>query len=191
MDASLLPLDVRPADLQARYTREDLIRLSGQSIDAILALIRDLPDAAVTFQPEDPDAHDEWAATPEEVTMAWTLAHVIAHVTASAEERAAHGSMLARGVEIRGRCRYEVPWWSLTTLDDLVARLEESRRMRLAFLETWPDRPHLDNVFNHKSYIDLFGLMNPVGMVLFGLQHEVEHLPQIAEIVRQARAALT
>src|SRR5207247_3062687 len=128
-------------------------------------------------------------ATPEECTIAWTLAHVIVHTTASAEERAAHGSMLARGTQVKGRNRYEVPWESVTTTAQLVHRLEESRRMRVAFLQTWPDQPFLDNYYDQRAYIDKYGLLNAVGMTLLGLKHDVDHLPQIEAIVRQAEEA--
>jgi hypothetical protein len=63
--------------------------------------------------------------------------------------------------------------------------------MRLAFYETWPDEPHLENIYDQRTYVEKYGPMNAVGMTLFGLKHDIEHLPQIAEIVRQAREALS
>lgn len=58
--------------------------------------------------------------------------------------------------------------------------------MRLAMLDAWPDAPLLDNTI---TLIPRFGPMNAVGRDLLGLKHQHGHLPQIAEITRQARAA--
>jgi hypothetical protein len=185
------PADVKLADIQENYTREDLIEITNDIIDRMLDCVRGIPDSFVTFTPIDPEADDPWAATEHELNVAWTLAHVIVHATASAEERASHGSMLARGTQIKGRNRYEIPWQTITTTERLVDRLEESRRMRLAFYETWPDEPHLENIYDQRTYVEKYGPMNAVGMTLFGLKHDIEHLPQIAEIVRQAREALS
>jgi hypothetical protein len=183
------PAGMKLADLQDGMTREDLIFFTNSMIDAMLELVKNIPDLFVTFVPDDPDAEDAWAATEDEKNIAWTLGHVIVHTTASAEERAAHGSMLARGTQIKGRNRYETPWETIGTTAQVIQRLEESRRMRLAFLDTWPDQPHLDNIYDQKSYVEAYGELNAVGMTLMGLKHDSEHLPQIAEIVRQAEAA--
>lgn len=190
MDAVIFPPDMTIADVQGRYTREDLIQITHQVIDAMLGMVRDVPDSFVTFLPEDPLADDPWCSSPENRYLAWTLGHVIVHTTASAEERAVHGSMLARGAEVKGRSRYETPWQTVTTTQQIVQRLEESRRMRLAFLDTWPDAPHLDNLYQQRQYVERYGAMNAVGMTLFGIKHELEHLGQIEEIVRQAKEAL-
>lgn len=190
IDALVFPPDAKIADLQASYTREDLADITHAIIDHMLDLVRSASDSFVTFIPEDPLADDPWTANPDDRHMPWTLAHVIVHTTASAEERYAHGSMLARGTEIKGRNRYETPWQSVITTQQLVQRLEESRRMRLAFLDTWPDEPHLDNFYDQRSYVERYGPMNAVGMTLFGLKHEVEHLGQLADIIRQAQEAL-
>jgi hypothetical protein len=183
------PANMKLADLQADFNREDLIFFTNSMIDTMLELVREVPDLFVTFMPDDPQADDPWAASEDEKAIAWTLGHVIVHTTASSEERAAHGSMLARGTQIKGRNRYEVPWETVTTTAQIVARLEESRRMRLGFLDTWPDAPQLDNIYDQKSYVDAYGPLNAVGMTLMGLKHDSEHLPQISEIVRQAQAA--
>lgn len=183
------PEDVKIADMQERYTREDLIRVTNDMIDAMLDLVRGVPDQFATFMPNDPDADDPYAANIEDCHIAWTLAHVIVHTTASSEERAAHGSMLARGTSVKGRNRYEVAWETVTTTAQMVQRLEESRRMRLAFLDTWPDQPLLSNIYDQRAYIEKYGALNAVGMTLLGLKHDVEHLPQIEMIVRQAEEA--
>ena len=70
---------------------------------------------------------------------------MIVHTTASSEEAAFIAAELARGVEFHGRSRSEVPWETVTTIEQCRHRLEESRRMRLATLQIWPDEPDLDN----------------------------------------------
>jgi hypothetical protein len=178
--------DITMAELCAGLTPEDLRRLTHEMIDAQLALISQCTDADVVFVPSDPQAHDEAAATAEETSIAWTLGHVIVHVTASSEESAALAAELARGVAFHGRSRWEVPWPTVTTIAQCRARLEESRRMRLASLEMWPDQPRLDNTYQawengpHINTIERF---------VRGLSHDDSHLAQIAEIVRQAQAA--
>jgi hypothetical protein len=174
------------SELVGGLTRGDLRDLTHEMTDTILSLIADCVDADVVFEPDDPVADDPFAATPEEVHMPWTLGHVVVHTTASAEESAAVAAELARGVEYRGRSRYEVPWQEMRTIEGCRHRLEESRRMRLASLEMWPDEPHLENVY--EVWPDSPGV-NAVGRFALGLMHEESHLGQIADIVRQARLA--
>ncbi|GAB4213399.1 MAG: DinB family protein [Roseiflexaceae bacterium] len=167
-------------------TPQDLRDLTNEMIDTMLDLVKDCTDHDVTFQPVDPQANDTYAANDAERGIAWTLGHVIVHVTASSEESAFLAAELARGVEFHGRSRYEVPWESVTTIAQVNQRLEESRRMRLASLELWPRQPHLDNTR------DLGFLPDPVnayGQFALGLAHDSSHLGQIGEIVRQAKAA--
>ena len=135
------------AALVADLTRDDLRDLTNEMINTILGLIAECVDADLVFEPVDPGAHDPFAATPEEVDLAWNLGHVVAHTTASAEEAAAIAAELARGVEYHGRSRSEVPWEEMETITGCRQRLEESRRMRLASLEMWPDQPHLENAY--------------------------------------------
>lgn len=164
----------------------DLPKLTNEMLDAMLALIADCDDAAVTFVPQDPEANDTFASSVEDVDLAWTLGHVIVHVTASAEESAFIAAELARGVE-RGaaRSRYEVPWQSVTTIQRCRARLQESRRMRLASLEMWPQPPHLENTYELAPHL----IHNPISRFVAGLAHDDSHLEQIKKIVAQARAA--
>jgi hypothetical protein len=162
---------------------DDLRRLTGEMIDAMLGLIAGCTDADVTLVPDDPAAEDTFATDPDEAHLAWTLGHVIVHVTASSEEAAFLAAELARGVPHReGRSRFEVPWRTVTTIGQCRQRLEESRRMRLASLDLWPDPPHLDNLFPSRSGAHY----NAVVRFVFGLWHDDSHLGQIAEIVRQA-----
>ena len=175
------------SELVQNLTVSDLRRYTDEMIDALLALTAACNDADVTFQPIDPDAHDEYAATEAEVNMAWTLGHVIVHVTASAEESAFLAAELARGVKFHGRSRYEVPWPTVTTIAQLRDRLEESRRMRLASLELWPAPPHLDNAYEIPGRPS--GPINCLTRFMLGLRHDDSHLDQIREIVRQSQPA--
>ena len=109
------------------------------------------------------------------------------HVTASSEEGAAFSSLLARGLEGTERPRYETPWREVTTQAQCVQRLEESRRMRLAFLDTWPDNPHLDTLRQLPPRLEeRVGKLNAKGSLIFGLSHEIGHYAQIEEAKRQA-----
>lgn len=172
-------------ELVAEIDQEGLEQLTNEMIDKMLSQIDGCVDADVVFVPEDPGAEDTFAANSADAHLPWTLGHVIVHVTASSEESAFLAAELARGVEMHGRSRYEVPWESVTTIAQCRARLEESRRMRLASLALWPDQPHLDN-----QYIPWpkLGEINAVGRFVLGLRHDWDHLGQIDEIVRQAKA---
>lgn len=173
--------------LCADLAPDDLRRLTGEMVEAMLDLIAACTDADVVFVPDDPEAEDPYAATEEEMNQPWTLGHVIVHTTASAEESAFIAAELARGVpRERGRSRSEVPWQAITTIDQCRQRLEESRRMRLASLDLWPDQPYLDNTYQP---IKRYEPMNAVVRFVYGLLHDDDHLGQMADIVRQARAA--
>lgn len=174
------------AELTDGLTAVDLAALTDEMIDAILDLIEGCTDEDVVFVPVDPNAHDAAAADNKDVDLAWTLGHVIVHVTASSEEAAAMAAEMARGVERSGRSRWETPWETVTTMEQVYQRLEESRRMRLASLGMWPDEPHLEVV---RDYSWMPGSINAVGRFAMGLNHDSDHLGQIAEIVRQAKAA--
>ncbi len=181
-------------DLATELGPTDLRRETNKMIDTMLDLIAGCVDEDVTFVPDDPDAYDSAAATAEEVHLSWTLGHVIVHVTASAEEAAYQAVELARGVRYRRlRSRYEVPWQTVTTIGQCRQRLEESRRMRLASLEMWPDQPFLDNTFKLQVgpavVTDGQPQANCIVRFMLGLMHDDDHLGQIAEIVRQAKAA--
>lgn len=154
---------------------------------ALMAQVRDLVAAArdpdLTFVPDDPQAVDTVATDPSEEHLAWTAGHVVVHLTASAEEAAFLAAELARGVEAHGRSRREVPWTSVTTVDACLNRLDESERMIVATLGTWPDAPHLDVVFvNSRGSV-----RNAPARFLGGLMHADEHIEQVAGILRQAR----
>lgn len=184
MKAIAIPEGQKVADLQGNYTQADLIRLTNASIDHLQALLQGLPDAAVTFTPIDPAASDPYAKTGEG-EIAWNLGHLIAHVTASAEEGAAISAEMARGIQREGRSRYETPWESITSIAQCLQRLEESRRIRLAYLNAWPDQPHLELLVETRWA----GSMNAIGRALAGLTHETGHYAQIEDAIRQFRRA--
>lgn len=164
----------------------DLRRLTNEMVDAQLAIIAESTDADVVANIVDPDANDTFAANAEDVGLSWTLGHVIVHTTASAEESAALAVELARGVEFHGRSRSEVPWEQVTTIAQCRARLEESRRMRLASLDMWPDQPYLENTY--EPYAGR-GAYNAIARFVGGLSHDDSHLGQIERLAREARAA--
>jgi hypothetical protein len=165
-------------------TKADLRRLTNEVLDAAQKQLRRCVDADVTFVPLDPHAVDTDAGSADEVNVAWTLGHIVVHMTATAEESAALAAELARGVAYHGRSRREVPWQTVKTLAQCRARLEESRRMCRASLDMWPDQPDLAN-----TYIPWEGAsaMGPVERFLLGLQHESDHLEQLRDVIGQAR----
>ncbi|HEX6287831.1 MAG TPA: DinB family protein [Herpetosiphonaceae bacterium] len=173
------------ADLAEGLTPGELHALTDEMIDTMLSIIAGANDADVVFVPHDPHAHDS-GASEEEATMAWTLGHVVVHTTAGSEEAAAVAAWLARGVHFEGRSHAETHWTTIRSIEQVRARLEESRRMRHAFLNAWPDEPRLDLIV---TPVPIFGPMNAVARFLFGLFHEDGHLDQLREIMRQARAA--
>ncbi len=172
-------------ELAAPLSLADLSKLTNEMVDRMLELIAGCTDADVVFQPVDPLADDPHAATPKERDMAWTLGHVIVHATASAEEAAAVAAEMARGVAYHGRSRSETLWTGVKTIAECRARLEESRRMRLASLAMWPDRPHLEI---QAGIIPGRPMVNALGRFVMGLMHDDAHLDQIAGVVRQAKA---
>jgi hypothetical protein len=167
--------EITLGQMTADLIPDDLRGLTNEMIDALFGLIADCVDADVTFQPVDP-------ATGEQ---GWTLAHVIAHTTAGGEEAAFLAAEMARGVPEHGRSRYEVPWETITTIAQCRRRLEESRRMRLASLNMWPDQPHLDNTYVPREGAEP---INAVVRFVNGLRHDDDHLGQIADVVAQATA---
>jgi len=166
-------------------TKANLYTLTDEMIDTMLAIITDAQDEDVDFVPQDPEANDTFGI-PEERDLAWTLGHVIVHVTASSEESAALALTLARGLPVEGRSRYEVPWRTVHTVAQLRHRLEESRRMRRAMLDAWPDEPHLDITYTPYPSV---GPINAVVRFVFGLSHDDAHIGQLHKIMRQAKAA--
>ena len=169
-------------DLVKNLTKDDLRRELNEMYDEVSRLIADCTDAHVTFEPVDEKADDPYSVKGEE-SIAWTLGHVIVHLTASMEESASIASELARGVPYHGRSRSEIPWRDATTIEYCRERLAESRRMCIASLEMWPDEPHLQNTYSPAE-----GAVPHTCVSRFasGLRHASDHLGQIADIVHQA-----
>jgi hypothetical protein len=177
--------EIKLADLVADLTVDDLARATDSSIAQIEEILATATDADAVFVPEDPAADDPAAADPADRGLAWNLGHLVAHVTASAEESAALAQELARGVPFHGRSRWEVPWRTVSTIDQCRRRLAESRRIRLASLQMWPSSP--------PSEVD----PDPATPTwqqarerfARGLSHEDAHVDQIRNVVKQAEAA--
>jgi hypothetical protein len=161
---------------------DDLAHATEASIDQFLALLRHASDGDVLFVPDDPEALDLAAADPGDRGIAWTIAHNIVHATASGEEYAAVAAELARGVDFHGRPRFETPWQSVHSVEACRQRLEESRRMRLASLRMWPDRPDLRRGYTPWKRS---GWVNAQGIFAWGLAHDAGHHAQIAAILPQ------
>lgn len=178
---------VKLQELVKDLTRDDMRRELNKMYDEVLRLIAECTDAYVTFEPIDEKADDPYAIVGEE-SIAWTLGHVIVHITASMEESASIASELARGVEYHGRSRWEVPWREVTTIEQCRARMAESSRMCLASLEMWPEPPHMEN-----TYTPPFAGALPhtcISRFASGLKHASDHLGQIEDIIRQANSTL-
>jgi hypothetical protein len=174
---------VLPED-DALHTKEALMRPANETLNAVKRLLRGCKDADVTFVPVDLLAHDSAATGEGEAAIAWTLGHIVVHMTATTEESAALAAELARGVPFHGRSRNEVPWQTMTSVQQCRARLEESRRMRLASLGMWPAHPDLS-----LSYIPWDGAPehNAIKRFMLGIRHEAAHLDQIRDVIAQAR----
>ena len=171
-------------ELAEGLTHDSLRALVHEMVDHQLNLIAGCVDADVVFIPTDPNAKDDAAAKPDDVNISWTLGHIIVHTTASSEESAFLATEMARGVPNHGRSRYETPWETMHTIAQCHARLEESRRIRLALLEAWPDAPHTDLMY--EPYPNA-GPRHCFAQFIGGMSHEDSHLAQIAEVVRQAK----
>ena len=170
-------------DLVKGFTKDDLRRELNEMYDDIEKRIAKATDADVVFQPVDPNASDP-SAREGEAELAWSLGHVIVHLTASMEEAASISQELARGVEFHGRSRWEVPFREVKTIAFCRARIEESRRMCLAALDMWPDRPHMENTYEPAPG---YPAHTCISRFASGLKHASDHLEQISEILRQAK----
>jgi hypothetical protein len=173
-------------DLAKSLSRQDLHDLTVEMVETQMNLIKDCIDADVVFVPVDPGADDPFAERIEDIDLAWTLGHVIVHVTASSEEAAAIAAELARGVKYHGRSRYETPWQSISSINQCLQRLAESQKIRLASLEMWPEPPHLDNTYKSRPTAPS---MNATTRFIYGLMHDDDHLEHILKIVQQAHQA--
>ena len=163
-------------ELRGRLGRDDLQGLTAKIFDVLVDGLTAATDATVTFVARDPRPE-----APE--AKGWTLGHLVAHVTAGLDEGAANAVTLARGIAPGERLRYETPWKAMDSVEKVRGRLAESRRMCLAFLEAWPDEPHLEV---RSTLVPGLGELDAVGWHLVGIMHAVGHLAQMREIRRQA-----
>jgi len=194
-----VPLDFTAVDnhelslleFSEHFTVNDLRDATNESIDTLLKIVKPLTDAQVSFLPYDPEADDPYAK-PGEEKIGWSIAHLVVHATASSEEWATYSGILARGLSYPAepRLRYETEWTTVTTTAQCIQRLEESRRIRLGYLDVWPDQPNLEMKRDlSPRFIERFGEFNATVCFLFGLKHEVGHYAQFREVARQAKAA--
>ena len=173
------------------FSAADLKTATNESIDTLLKIVRGLNDAEVAFLPFDPEADDPHAK-PGEEKIGWSIAHLVVHVTASSEEWATYSSFLARGIPYPAepRLRHETDWKMVTTTAQCVQRLEESRRIRLGYLNAWPDKPDLETKRElSPRFVERNGQFNAAACFLYGLKHELGHYAQFREVARQAKAA--
>ena len=166
------------ADLISPIGSKDLRPYTDKAFEAVRSSISSATDGVVTFVPQD-------SQSTEDDEHGWTLAHVIAHLTAVLEGDAAIASVLARGVQIESGLRllYETPWEEIQTVPQVQARLAESQRICNAYLNTWPEQPHLDTTV---TLGPLLGPLNAIGIHMFAIGHVYMHYEQLKEIVRQA-----
>lgn len=164
------------AVLARDFDQPALASITDQMYTILREAIGGAADADIGFVLDDPHAADG--------ETGWTLAHIVTHLTATAEEAAAIGVTLARGVAVSQRLRYEMPWEELTTVQQVWVRLEESHRICHAFLKAWPTKPHLDLTYEIGTR---FGPLNAVGWHLIGLMHADAHIEQLGETLRQAK----
>src|SRR5258708_6635136 len=166
------------ANLISHIGSTDLRPSTDKAFEAVRSSISSATDGVVTFVPHAPQSL-------EEDERGWTLAHIIAHLTAVLEGDAALASVLARGVQIESGLHllYETPWEEIQTVQQVQARLAESQRICHAYLDTWPEQPHLDTTV---TLGPLLGPMNAIGTHMFAIGHVYMHYEQLKEIVRQA-----
>lgn len=178
---------LKAGEFSSRYTLADIRETAVAGIAFMRELIADLDDADLTFDPVDPEANDPYARAGEE-HIGWSIAHLIVHVTASTEEGAALASVLARGIPYPNdvRLRYETDWRTVTKKSQLEQRLEESLRMRLAFIDSMPDKPLHATVKRSDRFVELFGETDYKATYIFSLMHEYGHHAQMLEVKRQA-----
>ncbi len=183
--------EIKLEQFAQRYTVDDLRALTRELLDTVRGIVDAADDAQVLHLPFDPEANDA-AALPGEEHIGWSLAHLVLHVTASAEESAGISSLLARGIVYgrEPRLRYEPYWRDITSKAQVMQRLDESCRICLSYLDAWPDAPHLD-VYRETSAnsLEKNGRMNAVATYLYGFRHMDGHLPQFRETLRQALEA--
>jgi len=182
---------IRLGEFAETVTLAQLREESEKSVEWLLNFMQDVTDADVVFDPVDDEAHDPYAVEGEE-NIGWTIGHLIAHVTASSEEGAAFCSLLGRGVPISegGRLRYETDWKEMDTVAKCLQRIEESRRIRLGYLDALPEEINFELIRPiSPGFEKRVGKLNAFGNMLLGLSHEHGHRAQMEVVKAQAKAA--
>ena len=194
MHIDFSPVMTRDESLQLyafskNFSLDDLKQATHDVTEALKNLVHDLDDDEINSIPRDYDAATDDNPAPE----GWSVGHLIAHITATSEEAASFSSILARGIAGNGRLRFEADWQTqCRTLHAVIQRLEESQRMQLAYLDTWPDNPHLNIFWGFPEHITIFyRQINAQSAIVLGLSHAVGHFEQIKETIRQAKANIT
>ena len=194
MDIDFSPLfnqTITAEHFAAKLTKGDLRRATTGALDWIRDVVKGMTDAQLTHVPNDPNANDTFAASEDEKHIGWSLAHLVLHVTASAEEYATFAALVARGIEVPAgiRLRYEQGWREVTTKTQVLARIEESRRMLLALLDTWPDEPQLTIYRKYLEGSPRFGQkINAIASHMLGLSHLASHIEQIKHVAAEVSA---
>lgn len=180
--------EIQYKDLAAGLSRHDLKVEVHRLYDAVKQILLQCEDADIAFVPHDPHADDPYAEKEEHQHIGWTIGHLVAHITASNEESFVFSALLAQGIEQTGRIRTEADWTAIDTVGKAIQRLEESRRIILAYLEAWPDNPKLNTLRPmSERAAAYFGDLNAIGSALTGLAHHNEHIPQIQEVFQQSK----
>jgi hypothetical protein len=174
-------------ELAAGYSKADLVMALNGYVDYTCQIIGGVDNEQVNYVPHDPDANDAYAASESERHAGWSLAHLVMHVTASAEEAAAFSSILARGIALGGRLRSDRDWRQVTTCAQVVSRLEECRRICLAYLGAWPDQPDMATLRILPEHMP-WSPPNAPTQFLVGLLHWHAHIEQFAKVAEQARS---
>jgi hypothetical protein len=170
------------AEQISHVSYEDLRPSIDEAFEAVRSSISSATDMSVTFVPHDPQS-------TEGDERGWTLARVIIHLTALLEGATAMASVLARGIQVENGLSLlsATPWEEIRTVQQVQARLTESQRISRAYLDAWPEQPHLDI---QVTYYPSIGPMNAIGISALAIGHAYMHCEQLREIVRQAQANL-
>lgn len=195
MTVDFTPIQKREAKIMAwaaPFSLDDIRAAANHGIDFMLNILDGLMDTDVTFLPEDPEANDPYA--PAELqNIGWSIGHLVLHVTASTEEYTSTAAVVARGINYprEPRLRYEADWQvACQTVEECRQRILESKRMRNAALDSFPDQPNPDSRWERsEKFIEIFGELDAKGAYLMGLSHEYGHHAQFLEVKRQALAA--
>lgn len=187
--APLLKREVNLYQYSQQYSLGDFREAMIASVATLIDIIGQATDEQVVHVPYDPNADDPHAAEGEQA-IGWSLGHLVLHVTASSEEGAGWSSLLARGIAFSNRMRHEESWHThCLTREACLQRLAESRRMRLAYLDAWPDDPYMDVFWEAEPESPFHKLINAKSAIMLGLAHEVGHHEQFREALRQAQVA--